>query len=257
MARKNKRKLYTVAFSILALLILWFVTQTERNFEMGEEVRDRQVEEVTPEPLAPEPVSDVTLIRGVVLDDIDSTLLDRDFNFGKGRLGAFVFNAPHDGNFRIEEMVVAIEGAREGDVDEVWLSINGVSVFSTASFNDETGVATFTQFPPIFNPGTSTDEVRLGVDTKILEEGAQRQLVITADDPLPQIVVSSDDIRMVLYGHWGSSIAPRDIEGGLRLCLLSLKGSIIRLVGEDTFEEEATETKFAAPQCWNTFGIDK
>ena len=253
MARK-KKKYFTLGFSLLLLVLLWILTQQDRATDIENMSGVDTV--VTPPAEAPEPEPEVRLIRGVVLDDIESAELDPEFNFGKGRLGAFTFTAPHDGNFRIEELIVAAEGVRAGDMDAVWLSVNGLNVFSTASFDERSGQAVFTQFPPITEPGTAPDAVTVDAETQILESPQQTQYMIVRGDPLPQVVASGDDIRIVLYGHWDEGISPRPVGEGIRLCLLGIRGSVITLVGENQFEEVAAETKFAAPECWNMMGIE-
>lgn len=254
MARK-KKKYFTLGFSLLLLVVLWMLTQGDKATDIEHMPEGGREAVVTPPAEAPEPEPEAALIRGVVLDDIESTVLDPGFNFGKGRLGAFTFNAPHEGNFRIEELSVAVEGARAGDIDALWLSINGVNLFSTADLNETEGKAVFSQFPPVSNPGTRPEEVNVAMETETLESPQQTQRVIVGTEPLPQVIASGDAVRIVLYGHWGEDIAARQASEGIRFCLLGIKGSIITRIGDDAFEETPAETKFAAPECWAYFGI--
>lgn len=210
--------------------------------------------------LAP-PSDDTVVLQGVQSLDLEPVNFRRDLDFGKGKFALFRFFVPQDlpgcaesegrcaSGFRLERLVVVMEGASDAEIPEAWLRFYTDHVYSVAAF--ENGVATFDQFPP---------ENYEGLEHGVMESPAEKQIVVLPQGPLPRVFLGVADVPIGLYGHWTQDIAPRTVplpssgahreafSGGIRFCLKEISGTFVG-------SGKRGETRFAQPICWPRMGI--
>ncbi|OHA52821.1 MAG: hypothetical protein A2991_00190 [Candidatus Terrybacteria bacterium RIFCSPLOWO2_01_FULL_58_14] len=192
---------------------------------------------------------DTVILQGVMKLDLETVNFPRDLDFGKGKFALFRFFVPTEEDFRLERIVVVKEGASDAEIPEAWLRFYTDHVYSVAAF--ENGTAVFDQLPPE-NPE--------GLEQGIVENEAEKQIIVLPQGPLPRVFPGGADIPVSIYGHWAEDIASRIVplpssgapaqapSGGIRFCLKEISGTFVE-------SGRKAKTSFAQPICWPRMGI--
>lgn len=243
----NRKKLKSLIWVVAIIVVVSMLLLERRDALKG------PVDLVIVQPTVDLPA----VLMGVEKLELIAATISRSQDLGKGKLGSLRITAPQDGNLRLEEITLEIQGLSPGDVEEIWLRLNSVRIYAVTDFPD-TGMVRIRDFPPIYPKGSLLPAALGGFNSvETLEAQGERQLVIRQEADLPQIIPGGQEVNVGLYAKWKEGIAPRSRSKGVRMCVRQVRGSLIRIIGEDTFSEEEVETRFAAPLCWPTFGIAK
>lgn len=201
-----------------------------------------------PTAITPPPqLQQAEILQGVEPLEIVPVDYPRTLDFGKGKFSLFDFSVPAAEDFRLERLVVSVDGATDEEMPQAWLRLNGVRIYTVTDFHS--GEAIFTAFPPVESGNADIDRVSLGdIPHERLQNAQEAQILLKPLQPLSQLLPAGSTVSVGIYGKWVDDITPRPAKSGIRFCLKEISGVM-------TKNDQPAKTSFAQPICWPRMGI--